>query len=326
MIHISKSPLRVSLIGGGTDFPSYFKKKRGAVISFTIDKYVYVIVKDKFDKKIKLSYSSNELPKNVDSIRHKLIKHIFKYFKIKDNIEFISLADIHSKGTGLGSSSAFTLSSLASINSYLKYKKPNKKDLANQACKIEIELNKSPIGVQDQFASSYGGFNFIEFKDSNVSVRKLPLTISDINYLNNRLVLFNTNISRQTNTILSNHLNNILTNKNLEYLDQLYEETLILKKHLINKNFDYIPKSLNKSWELKRKFNKKTNNIVIERLINKGINCGASGAKLLGAGKGGFILFYVDNNKKNKFINLMGPQNFVNYKFDMFGTTTLKQL
>jgi len=326
MIHITKSPLRVSLIGGGTDFPSYFNKKKGAVISFTIDKYVYVIVKNKFDKKIKLSYSSNEIPKNIDSIKHHLIRHIFKYYKIKNNIELISLADIHAKGTGLGSSSAFTLSTLASINSYLKNKKLNKKELAKEACKIEIELNKSPIGVQDQFASSYGGFNFIEFKDSNVSVKKLPLNNLDINFLNSRLILFNTNIVRQTNSILSNHLNNILVNKNLKYLDQLYEETLILKKHIFDKNFDYIPQSLNRSWELKKKFNHKTNNTIIDNLINKGIKSGACGAKLLGAGKGGFILFYVNKNKKNKFINSMGSQNIVNYKFDMHGTKTFKNL
>ena len=127
MIHFSSSPLRVKLIGGGTDFRSFYEMHNGAVISFTIDKYVNVIVKNKFDKGIKLSYSVNEYPKSVNKIKHSIIKNIFKLYKIKNNIELISIADIHSKGTGLGSSSAFTLATITAINSFLKQKSINKK-------------------------------------------------------------------------------------------------------------------------------------------------------------------------------------------------------
>ena len=128
MMHFSSSPLRVSLIGGGTDFDSFYEKHNGAVISFTIDKYVNVLIKNKFDKGIKLSYSVNEYPKSVNKIRHSLIKNIFKLYNIRNNIELISIADIHSKGTGLGSSSAFTLATISAINSLLNQKSINKKN------------------------------------------------------------------------------------------------------------------------------------------------------------------------------------------------------
>ena len=322
MIHLTRSPLRVSLMGGGTDFPSYFNNYNGAVISFTINKYVYVLTKEKFDKKIKLSYSKNEHPKEVKKIKHNLIRHIFNYMKIKNNIEFTSLADIHSHGTGLGSSSAFTLASVASLNSYLNNRSFTKKKMAEIACHIEIEKNKSPIGYQDQYASAFGGFNFINFKKSGVTVKKMNFSSDELKFLNNSLILYNTNIFRKTNSILSYHLNNISNNKNTLYLKELFEETLLLNENLIKKNLDFIPKSLNKSWELKKKFNDKTINKKVENLINKGKRNGAKGAKLLGAGKGGFILFFVNPKEKKKFISTMGPKNILNFDFDNFGTRT----
>ncbi len=320
MINIGVSPLRISLIGGGTDFRSYFEKNTGGVISFTIDKYVYVITKRKYDKKIKLSYSLNENPKSVNSIKHNLIRNIFKYYNIKGDIEFVSLADIHSNGTGLGSSSAFTLASLNSLNLLLKKPVLNKKELADLACYIEIKKNKSPIGIQDQFACSYGGINFFNFKKNITRVRRLDFEVDELRYLNKVLLLYNTNIYRSANSILINHKENISKNKNLDYLKYLYDETLLLKENLLNKNLDYIIKSLNTSWYLKKKFNPETTNKIINNIIQKGFDNGAKGAKLLGAGKGGFVLFYVNSNKVKSFKKLMGEKNFLQYNFDFKGS------
>jgi len=323
MIHFASSPLRVSLIGGGTDFESFYKNYNGAVINFTIDKYVYVLVKNKFDKNIKISYSINEYPRSINEIKHSLIKNIFKLYNIKNNIELISIADIHSKGTGLGSSSAFTIASLMAINSFLKMKPLNRQKLAELACNIEIEKNKSPIGVQDQYSSCFGGFNFMEFSKKGVSVKRYDLKKNELNNIHKNLYLYNTGIKRSNNSILQTHKKNIKQNFNIDYLKYLRDQTYILNEQIKLKNFDYIPISINKSWELKRKFNKKTNNQFIEKLIHKGINSGATAAKLLGAGGGGFILFHVKNKNKDNFINNMGKKNFLEFKFENNGVKSM---
>lgn len=320
MIHLSSSPLRVSLIGGGTDFETFYKKHQGGVVSFTINKYVYVIIKEKYDETIKLSYSKNENPKTINDIKHNLIKKIFEYYKIKKNIELVSIADIHSKGTGLGSSSAFTLATMSSINSYLNKKIISKNKLAEQACIIEIKKNKSPIGVQDQYASAYGGLNFIKFSNKNITISKIKLESEELQYIKDRLFLFNTGITRNANLILNTHEKKIRDEFNIDYLKYLRDESFILNEQLLNKNFNYISNSINKSWELKQKFNFKTKNKNIDKIINQGMKYGASGAKLLGAGKGGFILFFVPKNKKNFFLSSMGHKNFLNYNFDHNGT------
>ncbi len=320
MIHFASSPLRISLIGGGTDFQSFYEKNSGAVISFTIDKHVYSIVKEKFDNSIKLSYSINEYPSSINKIKHNLIRELFKYYKIKNNIELISIGDIHSKGTGLGSSSAFTLATIAAINSYLNKKPLTKKKLAEESCIIEILKNKSPIGIQDQYASSHGGFNLIKFNKKKIIVKRYLFSKNELTYLNNRLLLFNTGIVRKSNSILEKHEIKIRNNHNVDYLNNLRDETYFLNKKLLKKDFDYIPKSLNKSWELKQKFNSKTKNKKIDSIIMKGMSLGAKGAKLLGAGRGGFVLFYVDKNKKNDFMNKMGLNNFLKYNFTNDGT------
>lgn len=323
MIHFASSPLRVSLIGGGTDFESFYKNYNGAVINFTIDKYVYVLVKNKFDKNIKISYSINEYPRSINEIKHSLIKNIFKLYNIKNNIELISIADIHSKGTGLGSSSAFTIASLMAINSFLKMKPLNRQKLAELACNIEIEKNKSPIGVQDQYSSCFGGFNFMEFSKKGVSVKRYDLKKNELNNIHKNLYLYNTGIKRSNNSILQTHKKNIKQNFNIDYLKYLRDQTYILNEQIKLKNFDYIPISINKSWELKQKFNKKTNNQFIEKLIHKGINSGATAAKLLGAGGGGFILFHVKNKNKDNFINNMGKKNFLEFKFENNGVKSM---
>lgn len=323
MIHFASSPLRVSLIGGGTDFESFYKNYNGAVINFTIDKYVYVLVKNKFDKNIKLSYSINEYPKSINEIKHSLIKNIFKLYNIKNNIELISIADIHSKGTGLGSSSAFTIASLTAINSFLKMKPLNRKKLAELACNIEIKKNKSPIGVQDQYSSCFGGFNFMEFSKKGVYVNRYDLKKNELNHIHKNLYLYNTGIKRSNNSVLQIHKKNIKQNLNIDYLKHLRDQTYILNDQIKLKNFDYIPIAINKSWELKQKFNKKTNNQLIEKLINKGINSGATAAKLLGAGGGGFILFHVKNKNKDNFMNNMGKKNFLEFKFENNGVKSM---
>jgi D-glycero-alpha-D-manno-heptose-7-phosphate kinase len=326
MIHFSSSPLRISLIGGGTDFQSFYNLHGGAVINFTINKYVNVLIKNKFDKNIKLSYSINEYPKSVREIKHSLIKNIFKFYNIKNNIELVSIADIHSRGSGLGSSSAFTLATLSSINSFLNKKPFTKKTLAELACNIEIYKNKSPIGMQDQYSSCYGGFNYINFSKKKISVDEIKLSSYELSKIKSNLLLYNTGISRSANKILSVHKNKIKNKINIDYLKYLRDEAIILNEHLNKKNFHQIPISLNKSWDLKQKFNSKTKNPKINKLIEQGIRYGAEAGKLLGAGGGGFILFYVKANKSKYFKKIMGINNFIDFNFDTKGTQLKKIL
>jgi len=323
MVSISKTPLRISFIGGGTDFPNFFKKYNGGVISATINKYVYVNINNKFDNKIKLSYSKNEIVDKVNDIKHPLIKYILKSYKINNNIELISLADIPSSGTGLGSSSAFTLSTISSLNYHINNNLLSKNELAKLACDIEISKNKSPIGIQDQYACSHGGFNHISFKKNKVLVKKIKIKKNDINEIENSLVLVYTNVTRKANDILIKHKNKINQNNNIEYLKQTNEQTDILLENLNRGNINYISNALNISWELKKKFNSSVSNEHIDRLIKFGLDNDAKGAKLLGAGRGGFVLFYIDKKKKNKFISKFSKNKCMSVKFDYSGTKVI---
>ena len=324
MISLSRSPLRISFIGGGTDFPAFYNKYDGGVISAAIDKYVYVSANKKFDKKIKLSYSRNEIVEKISDVKHPLIKCILNKYKIKKNIEIVSLADIPSTGTGLGSSSAFTLSAISSLNKHLNNKILSKSKLAELACEIELIKNKSPIGIQDQYACSYGGFNHISFSKNKIKINKIKINDSDLRELEDSLVLVYTNLTRKANDILDKHKSKIEKNKNIEFLKETNNQKNILLENLNNGNLNYIPTALNTSWTLKKKFNPSVSNLYIDDLINFGLSNGAKGAKLLGAGKGGFVLFYIDRRKKNKFISIFKNNQCMELKFDNIGTKVIK--
>jgi len=320
MLSITKTPLRISFMGGGTDFPEFFNKYSGGVISTTIDKYVYVLINKKFDKSIKLSYSEIENVKNVNQINHILIKEILKKFKIINNLEITSIADIPSLGTGLGSSSAFTISTLKSINQFLGNQDINKKQIAELACNIEIDLSKSPIGIQDQYACSFGGLNHISFANKKVEVKKILLSNNEKLNLENSLILVYTNRTRKSNDILKGHRQNILLKKNINFLKETNDQTAILLENFERGNIDFLAESLNKSWELKKKFNSNVTSKYIDELINYGISNGAIGGKLLGAGKGGFLLFYVPKLNRKKFISSFKSNIILDFKFENQGS------
>jgi len=320
MVTITRTPLRISFIGGGTDFPNFYEKYGGGVISTTIKKYVYVSVNNKFDNRIKLSYSQNENVKNIKDIKHTLIKNILIKYKIKKNLELVSLADIPSTGTGLGSSSAFTISAISSINKHYFNKYFSKKKLADLACDIEINQNKSPIGIQDQYACSYGGLNYISLNKKKITVNRVKVSKSDLNYLQNSLVLVYTNITRNANNILSKHQAKIKKNTKLDFLKETNDHTLLLLENLNKGNIDYLSESLNKSWNLKKQFNRSVSNNYIDKLIEFGLENGARGAKLLGAGKGGFVLFYVNQRKKNNFVSKFKKNTTLDVELDDLGT------
>lgn len=320
---ISKTPFRVSFVGGGSDLKNFYKDEIGAVISTSIDKYIYLSMHKYFHEGQQiLKYSKTELVSSIDEIKHDIIREVFRSFKI-DNTDFNSIADIPA-GTGMGSSSAFT-SGL--INLCASYRGINltKAEIARMACEIEIEILKEPIGKQDQYACSIGGLNLIKFNpDETVSIEIVNMPFHKQNELQDNLYLYYTSITRNASDVLNeqnkNTLNSDLVKSNLRHMTNM---AIDLTKELIGGNVDAMGSYLNEAWMKKKELAKNITNQYIDELYQKGINAGASGGKLLGAGGGGFILFYVPSKNKVDFCNKMNLYKELPFKFEQEGSSII---
>lgn len=315
---ISKTPFRVSFCGGGTDLKEYYSKKQGSVVSTAIDKYMYINVKDFFDRdKIFLKYSRTELVKNVDRIKHPIIREALKLTGIMRGIEISSMADIPS-ASGLGSSSAFTIGLLNALHAHLgEHKSPE--NLAKEACKIEINILKEPIGKQDQYITSYGGLRHIIFNpDGNVSSEIIMIPKSLREELENNLLLFYTGITRKASDILSEQKKN--TGNKMELLDRMKELSFELKESLMKKDITRFGELLHENWEYKKNLAREITNPAIDRHYNLALKSGALGGKILGAGGGGFLLFYCEGNKQNSVIKNLKSLRHVPFGFENHGT------
>jgi len=203
----SKTPLRIGLLGGGSDIESYFEKNNfGSTISASINKYIYITAHKRYDDLIRASYSKTEIVDNIKDIKHELIRESLKYLNVKKGIELVSISDVTGHGTGLGSSSSYTVGLINAISA-LTSKKRSRFNLANDACKIEIEFCKHPIGKQDQFAASFGGLNEIIYTKENTNVVPINISSNNLNKLSENLLLFDTGIKRKSSKILSKQTN-----------------------------------------------------------------------------------------------------------------------
>lgn len=326
---ITRSPLRISLGGGGTDLPSYYKKNGGFLISAAINKFVYISLHNTFERGLYLKYSNYERVKKINNIRHPIIRESLKNIKDKSlrNIEITSLADIPAR-TGLGSSGSFTTALLLALHEHKK-KKISQRKLAELACHIEINKLKEPSGKQDQYISSYGGIRKMEIsKKGYVNIKNLKINKKKINILEKNISLFFTGYLRRSSKILNNQKEKTLKNdqgmiKNLHYVKKLgLKSALALEKGNFN-DFAYL---LDEHWKKKIERDKQTSNFKINKIyqiaINKG---GALGGKLIGAGGGGFLMFYsLDNLKLKKVLNKYGLKN-VDFSFEFNGTHIVNQ-
>ena len=295
---ISRTPFRISFIGGGTDFPDYFLNHGGKVISSTIDKYIYVSVNSKFDGKINLRYSHTEEVNNINDIQHDIIRECMRISGIYSGVEIAIISDIPTKGSGLGGSSALAVGLLNTLYAYKNcYVDPE--FLAKMACQIELDILQSPIGKQDQFASAFGGLNLLEFSMEGCEVLDLrtDATVERIKELENNSMLFYTGQTRAANSILEDHKNNISLNK--EFLDKLknyvgaFQDWLNCKFTVVHSNAKNVPqKILNSSWQLKKITTPKSSNPEIDAMVDNLLNIDGVGVKLCGAGGGGFMLVY----------------------------------
>ena len=322
----SKTPFRVSFFGGGTDFYNYFKFKKSLVIGSAIDKYIYVFLNkfysNLFDHNIRLFYSKNEFVNKNREIDHTVIRKIFEKEKITKDVELHILSELPSY-IGLGSSSSFTVGLLKCINSF-KYKKViSKKKLAQEAIFTEQVLLKENVGYQDQILASFGGINAIKFLGQKYKVEPIN-TKFDIKKLINNLFLVYTGIKRTASNIESKKFSPE-NKKNIDHLDNINEISFEAYKCFKNsRSGDFFGKLLHETWLQKKKIHKVVSNKIIDNIYDKGIEAGAEGGKLLGAGAGGFVLFYVDKNKQNNFLKAFDKKNYLRFNIDYNGSKTFK--
>jgi D-glycero-alpha-D-manno-heptose-7-phosphate kinase len=316
---ISKTPFRISFVGGGSDLASHYTKYGGAVLSTSIDKYIFLSMHRYFtDSKYFLKYSKNELVDSLNEIKHPIIREVFSYFDIK-GVDFNSSADLPS-GTGMGSSSAFT-SGL--INLCCRYKgiDLSKEAIAELACKIEINHLKEPIGKQDQYACAIGGLNFIEFKKNDtVCIERIELDADVKLTMSNNLLLFYLGNTRKASTILTEQKQNIEDGSKSENLIKMVQLAYNLKSALLGGEIDALGESLHLGWQLKRELASGITSSLIDHYYDLAMKAGALGGKLLGAGGGGFLLFYVKPENHLQVKNALSDLSFTEFDFDDSGT------
>lgn len=320
---ISRAPFRVSFCGGGSDIPAFYEKYGGCVLSCSIRKYVYIALHPSFNKQtITLKYSKTEEINDFDEIEHKYFKIMLKDHNIR-GVEIASMADIPS-GTGLGSSSAFTVATLKALKAYKKLSF-SKYALASEACEVEINKAGSPIGKQDQFASAFGGLNFISFqKDRKVMVEPLLIPGDGEEKMQNNIMMFYTGLTHDANQILFEQSKNIVSKEDkIQAQLELCEITRELKKHLEEGDIDFLGIALRESWKIKKTLSQRIANETIDSMYDKAIKAGAIGGKLLGAGGGGFMLFYVKPESQNDVRKALKDYLELEFKIDYEGATII---
>ena len=303
---ISRTPFRISFFGGGTDYPEWYNKNFGSVISSTINKYCFITARylpPFFDYKYRIRYYKHEEAQTLDQIQHPSVRESAKFLGIKKGFEIVHNADLPAQ-SGLGSSSTFTVGLINALHAMQNYM-PTKKELAYQAINIEQKIIGESVGSQDQTAAAFGGLNKIDFhSDNNIDVESIILSEERLNAFQENLMLFFTGFARTASDIAKkqieitsqkeNELNTMLDIKNKAFD--------ILTNHKIS--LDEFGKLLNEQWKVKRDLTNRISNKEIDSIYEAGINAGAIGGKLLGAGGGGFMLFYVPKNKQKEFIKI----------------------
>jgi D-glycero-alpha-D-manno-heptose-7-phosphate kinase len=286
---ITQTPLRIGLLGGGTDLPGYYREHGGRVLNCALDKYVYVIVKQRFDDDIYVNYSKKEIVSRVEDLEHELVREAMQMTGVANGVEITTLADIPSAGgSGLGSSSAVTVGLLHALFAY-QGRQVSAEELADLACTIEIERCGKPIGKQDQYIAALGGIRDIRFGPGDqVVAEELEFCAAERRALQRQIMLFYTGITRSANTILAEQNANIEATR--PQLDLLRDLAGFAVERLRSGDVDAIGPALRESWEAKRKLASGVSNGQIDAAVTRALDAGASGAKLTGAGGGGFLL------------------------------------
>jgi D-glycero-alpha-D-manno-heptose-7-phosphate kinase len=322
---ITRSPLRITLGGGGTDLPSYYRQHEGFLISAAIDKYVYVTVMRPFTTGIFLKYSQLEKVEEVNEVHHPILREAIRLLDFKTpQIEITTLADIPS-GTGLGSSGSFTTALLKALYAHRR-RMILPHELARLACEIEIDILKEPIGKQDQYIAAYGGITCFEFcKDDAVKAYPLPISMDTLFDLEDNLLLFFTGFARSASDILKDQdkRSREMDEEMLHNMHYVKELGLHSKQILMKGCTSEFGKLMHEHWEHKRKRSKGMSNPQIDEWYDLGRKNGALGGKLVGAGGGGFLMFYAEDRNRLRHAMAKAGLEEVRFRFDFEGTKTL---
>lgn len=311
----------MSFVGGGSDLPAYYRRFGGAVVSTAIDKFVYITVNEKFDHRIRVSYSKTEEANSVSRIKHPLVREAMKLLEIEGGLEISSIADIPSKGSGLGSSSSFTVGLLHALHAWSD-RYASAEQLAKEACQIEVERCGEPIGKQDQFAAAFGGFNFIQFNpDETVSVEPILCKRDTLLRLQENILVFYSGITRSASGILKEQQTGVASQKSKQkMLGRMVELAHDLKAELQRNNLDAFGEIIHANWELKKGLAHQISSSVIDQWYEKARQHGALGGKLLGAGTGGFLMFYAPQERHEAIARALSKLRRIDMRFEPQGS------
>lgn len=318
---ITQTPLRIGLLGGGTDLPDYYRERGGRVLNCAIDKYVYVIVKQRFDDEIYINYSKKEIVKRVDDIEHELVREAMLMTGVTGGVEITTLADIPSAGSGLGSSSSVTVGLLHALYAY-QGRQVSAAELADRACTIEIERCGKPIGKQDQYIAAFGGIRDLRFgPGEEVTADELDLDPAYRRSLQRQILLFYTGITRSANTILAEQSANIkTTHTELDMMRDLAGQAVGL---LSGGHIDALGPMLRESWEAKRKLASGVSNEQIDTAISRALAAGATGVKVTGAGGGGFLVVVAPVERQRAVRESLRDMQELPIKLDRLGSRVI---
>lgn len=318
---IVQTPLRISFFGGGTDFRSYFLQEGGCVLSTAIDKYIFVTIKRRFDRKLRVGYTRTEMVDQVDEIQHELIREALRKTGITEGVEITTMGDIPSQGSGLGSSSTVTVGALHAMYSYLGDLIPAER-LAQEACEIEIDILGKPIGIQDQYIVAYGGLRFMEFTtEGEICNHRIPLSEEQCRQLNDNTMSFYTGITRRADSILNEQKSNIEDRRIL--LNEMKQIAYTAQEELLAGNIDCLGELLHASWQLKKRLASKISNGSIDEIYQKACHAGALGGKISGAGGGGFLLLYCPYERQKAVREALYPLQELPFKTEPHGSKVI---
>lgn len=315
---IVQTPLRISFFGGGTDFPSYFMEEGGCVLSSAIDKFIFLAIKERFDKKLRVGYTRTEMVDGIDEIQHELIREALRVTGIEDGVEITTMGDIPSEGSGLGSSSTVTVGALHAMYAY-RGEIVSAERLAREACTIEIGTLKKPIGIQDQYIAAYGGMRFFEFlPEGEVKVERIGISPDARRALNDNFLLFFTGVSRSSSSILTEQKSNI--QDRFGELREIKQMAYQAREYVETENFDAIGGLMHQSWELKKRLAGTISNGHINDMYEAARSAGAIGGKIAGAGGGGFLLLYVPYERQTRVRAVLKDLQELPFRLEADGT------
>jgi D-glycero-alpha-D-manno-heptose-7-phosphate kinase len=317
---ISRTPLRMSLVGGGSDLPGFYRRHGGAVVSTTINQYVYVNVNKKFDSGIRVAYSKTEEVTSVDMIEHRIVKCAMQVLNLAGGVEITTISDIPSRGTGLGSSSSFAVGLLNALAAF-QGRHMSSDDLGSLSCRIEIDLCRDPIGKQDQYAAAFGGFNLIEFRpDDSVLVSPIIMSSYARTELEKRFLVFYTGMTRSASDILTEQARVTAEDgSKQDALKRMVQLTYRLRDELQQGNVASVGEILDQNWKLKTSLASNVTTEQVDDWYRAAKKSGAIGGKLLGAGGGGFMLLYADEDRHEAIKHAL-PLRCMSFKFEPLGS------